>query len=82
MLDSQNPLIPAAYDNMWFALSLLIVAFVIAALVSIARTAKRLTSMQALVWTLIVLLVPVVGCAAWFAIGRSAVAGRQPEGIR
>ena len=70
MGDSINPLLPAGYDIAWTAISILLIALVIVALVSIARTAKRLTSTHALIWTLVTIFVPVVGPIAWLSIGR------------
>jgi hypothetical protein len=83
-MDDANPLLPAAYDIAWSAASVVVLVLLIAALVSIARVAKRLTSGQALGWTLVVLLLPVVGAAAWFAIGRRAgmPAGAESAGLR
>lgn len=67
-----NPLMPAGYDIAWTAVTVLVVALTVVALVALARSAKQLTSTQALLWTLIVLLVPVIGPAAWLFIGRRA----------
>ena len=72
MGDSINPLLPTGYDVVWTAISILLVALVLVALVSIAQTAKRLTSAQALIWTLVTIVVPVVGPIAWLSIGRRA----------
>jgi uncharacterized membrane protein YhaH (DUF805 family) len=80
MGDSINPLLPAGYDIAWTIISILLIALVIVALVSIARTAKRLTSAQALIWTLVTIFVPVVGPIAWLSIGRrSGLAPAQPR---
>ena len=80
MGDSINPLLPAGYDIAWTIISILLIALVIVALVSIARTAKRLTSTQALIWTLVTIFVPVVGPIAWLSIGRrSGLAPAQPR---
>ena len=80
MGDSINPLLPAGYDIAWAAIVMLLVALVVVALVSIAQTAKRLTSTQALVWTLLAMFVPVVGPIAWLSIGRrSGLAPAQPR---
>jgi uncharacterized membrane protein YhaH (DUF805 family) len=68
-----NPLIPAAYDVVWSVVALLIIVLTIVALVTLSLLAKRLTSAQALVWTLVVLFVPLVGPAVWLSIGRRAV---------
>ena len=70
MGDSIHPLLPAGYDIAWTAISVLLIALVIVALVSLAQSAKRLTSWQALIWTLVTIFVPVVGPIAWLSIGR------------
>lgn len=72
MSDVQNPLIPAGYDIAWAVISILALALVVLALLSLARAAKNLTALQGLAWTLIVLFVPIVGPTAWLAIGRQA----------
>lgn len=80
MGDSANPLLPAGYDIAWTVVSVLVIALLIVALVSMARTAKRLTSTQALIWALVTIFVPVVGPLAWLAIGRrSGLAQVQPD---
>lgn len=71
-MDTVNPLIPAGYDIVWSVVALVAAVLAIVALVSLTRSTKRLTSMQALVWVLVVLLVPVAGPAAWLAVGRRA----------
>lgn len=68
-----NPLLPAAFDIAWSSVAVVLLALTIMALVSLARHAKRLPITAALVWTLVVLLFPVVGALAWFAIGRRSV---------
>lgn len=70
MNDGINPLLPTGYDIAWTAASILLVALAIMALVSIAQAAKRLTSTQALTWTLVTVFVPVLGPIAWLTIGR------------
>ena len=67
----ENPLLPTTYDIVWTVVFALGVVLALLALVSIARIAKRLTSTQALIWTLVVIFVPVLGPLAWLAI-RSA----------
>ncbi|TQJ30153.1 PLDc N-terminal domain-containing protein [Microbacterium sp. SLBN-146] len=67
-----NPLLPAGYDIVWSVVSFAILALVVVALVSISRSAKLLTSTQALTWTLVAIFVPMLGPIAWLAIGRRA----------
>ena len=72
MSDAINPLIPAGYDIAWWVIAVLLLALTVVALVTLARSAGRLSPTQALVWTLIVLFVPLVGPIAWLTIGRRA----------
>lgn len=79
-MDAVNPLLPAGYDIAWSIAVALVAVLVIIALVSLARVAgPGLTGTQALVWTVVALVVPVLGPIAWFAVGRRvavAQAGR------
>jgi hypothetical protein len=77
VIDAGNPLIPAGYDIAWSIVAVLVFALAVAALVSLARSAKRLSATQALVWTLVILFVPVAGPVAWLAIGRRAMPADQ-----
>jgi uncharacterized membrane protein YhaH (DUF805 family) len=72
--DEHNPLIPAGYDIAWSMITALVIALTIIALISLARTAKRLTPAHGLLWAALVLLVPVLGPLAWLAVGRRTVA--------
>ena len=74
MLLSANPLLPAGYDIAWTLISLVGLALLVWALVSLARRTRGLTSTQALVWTLVVIFIPVAGPLAWLFIGRRAAA--------
>lgn len=47
-----------------------VIALVVIALIALARSAKQLTVAQALIWTLLILFVPVLGAIAWLAVGR------------
>lgn len=70
-----NPLIPAGYDLAWTFVVVVVVgacaAFILAAVWSI-MSSPRLTGSGRLLWMLVVLALPVLGTAAWFAWGRSA----------
>lgn len=73
-----NPLIPAGYDIAWSIVAFVVFALMILAVVSLARSAKHLTATAALVWTLVVLFMPVLGPVAWLSIcRRSTVAQRR-----
>lgn len=80
MGDSANPLVPAGYDIVCAAVSVLLVVLLVVALVSIARTANRLTSFQALIWVLVADFVPIVKPVAWLAIGRRSVPAQAQVG--
>ncbi len=73
MSAEHNPLIPAGYDIAWSVVTVVVIGLAIAALVVLARSAKRLTTPQALGWTLVILFVPVVGSLAWLTIGRRSL---------
>ena len=70
MSDTVNPLVPAAYDVIWSITAVGVLLLMVIALVSISRTAKRITSWQALIWALVVIFVPLVGPLSWLFIGR------------
>ena len=65
-----NPLLPAAYDIAWSVTAVAMLLLVVVVLFSIARTAELITSSQALIWTLVVIFVPIVGPLSWLFIGR------------
>ncbi|QKJ19085.1 PLD nuclease N-terminal domain-containing protein [Microbacterium hominis] len=75
MADAANPLIPAAYDLVWSGVAVLALALAVLSLVSIARSARALTPVPALGWTLLAIFVPVAGPLAWLVIGRRTGAG-------
>lgn len=70
MLASANPLIPTGYDIVWSVVALALFALMVTALISLVRSARALTTVQSLVWTLLVLLVPLLGALAWLFVGR------------
>ena len=71
-MDVHNPLIPAGYDIAWSSVAVLMCVLLFVALVSLVRAARRLTGTQALLWTAIILFVPVVGPLCWVLIGHRA----------
>lgn len=78
MSSSGNPLIPAGYDIAWSVFAFVVFALMILAVISLARSAKQLTAIATLAWTLVVLFIPVLGPVAWLSIGRrSTVAQRH-----
>ncbi|GGC67029.1 PLDc N-terminal domain-containing protein [Hoyosella rhizosphaerae] len=67
-----NPTIPAMYDIAWTAVAAVAVVLLVAAVVSVLRTPVESRVAGAL-WMLGVILFPIIGPLAWFAVGRSAV---------
>jgi uncharacterized membrane protein YhaH (DUF805 family) len=82
MGEDPNPLVPATYDIVWMIVTAVAFILMIVALVSIARASKRLSSALALIWTLVVLFVPVVGPVVWLAIGRRAADATEHPVVR
>lgn len=70
MPEPVNPLIPTTYDIVWSVGAGALLVLLVISLISIARAARSLTSTQALVWTLLAMLVPLLGPLAWLCIGR------------
>lgn len=77
MSDEHNPLLPTGYDIAWSVVSVLVLALIIVALISLARSARRLTAAQGLFWTVVILFVPIAGPVSWPSIGRRAGIARQ-----
>lgn len=73
MSAEHNPLIPAGYDIVWSVVSVVVIALAVLALVSLARSARRLSTWQTLGWTLAILFAPVLGSLAWLTIGRRSL---------
>lgn len=82
MNERPNFLIPATYDVVSSVGVVLVIVLLVTSLISIARTAQSLTASRALVWALLVILVPIIGAAAWFAIGRRSTSNRNPDAVR
>lgn len=70
MTEPVNPLLPAWYDVAWSASVAVALILLVVALISLARTARLLSSRQALVWTLIIIFAPIAGPLAWLSIGK------------
>lgn len=65
VMNPTSPLVPAAYDVMWSVLVVGLLGLLAAALWSIHRS-RTATAHEQLAWTLVVLLLPVVGPLLWF----------------
>jgi hypothetical protein len=74
MSEDGSPLIPTGYDVAWSLSLLLLIALTVAALVSLTRSANRLTVSQGLLWAALVVLLPVIGPVAWLSAGRRTAA--------
>ncbi|NRG42598.1 PLDc N-terminal domain-containing protein [Rathayibacter sp. VKM Ac-2835] len=57
-------LVPAHYDVVWAVFPILSVALLIVSIVTLIRT-KTLTDAARVGWTVVVVLLPVLGSAAW-----------------
>lgn len=73
MDEAVNPLIPAPYDLIWSGMVAVMFALMVAAIVSVVRHAKHLSALAYVLWILVVLSLPLLGSALWFAFGRQAV---------
>jgi len=67
-----NPLVPTGFDIAASLIAVVVIAATIVALVSIVRVGRDIRPAAALVWTLIVLFVPMLGAVAWFVAGKPA----------
>jgi hypothetical protein len=74
-----NPVLPAAYDIVWSMVVIIGFVLMVIALVSISRAAKSLTTGQALIWSLVVVFLPVIGSLSWLFIGRRSATA--PHGV-
>ncbi|WP_372487851.1 PLDc N-terminal domain-containing protein [Rathayibacter festucae] len=59
-------LVPAYYDAAWVVFSILSAALLIVSIVTLVRT-KSLSNAARVGWTAVVVLLPVLGSAAWLA---------------
>ncbi len=64
--DEANPLLPMAYDIAWSGVLLALAAIGVVALVSVAR-ARGVDRERRMLWTLAVVLLPVLGAIGWFS---------------
>ncbi|KTR96678.1 hypothetical protein NS220_00830 [Microbacterium testaceum] len=75
-MDAVNPLIPTAYDLVWSGLAVVAFGLAVWGIVSLSRSARRLSSTVVLIWALVILLVPVLGPVSWLFAGRRAGVAR------
>ncbi|SDO78929.1 Phospholipase_D-nuclease N-terminal [Microbacterium sp. ru370.1] len=66
----------AAYDLVWSSVTVVAFGLAVWGIVSLSRGASRLSSATALVWALVILLVPVLGPVSWLLAGRRAGVAR------
>jgi hypothetical protein len=62
-----NPLIPTPLDGVLMVVSLVALFLALAAFISLIRSASP-SGWPLLAWTLVVLLIPFIGPAAWFKV--------------
>ncbi|MGO1256794.1 PLDc N-terminal domain-containing protein [Microbacterium gubbeenense] len=63
-------LLPAWCDVVWSATAVCTLVLLVIALLTLSRSANSLSSLHALVWTLVALFVSIAGPLAWLLIGR------------
>lgn len=67
MLAAVNPLLPVGYDVIWTIALAVIASLAVVAIAQLVR-AKAVAGLEAAIWVLIILVLPVVGPIAWFAV--------------
>ena len=78
-----DPLLPAWCDVVWSATAVRTLVLLVIALLTLSRSAKSLSSLHALVGTLVALFVSIAGSLAWLFIGRrSAYTSRDDMATR
>lgn len=75
-----NPLVPTVLDGVLMAVGLAALLVALAAFVSLIRCATT-SGWRLLAWALVVLLVPIVGPAAWF-VAQHRERPAAPDGRR
>ncbi|SDS43365.1 PLDc N-terminal domain-containing protein [Agrococcus carbonis] len=65
--DVTNPLLPAGYDIMWSLVLAVALALTVTALWQVLRS-RELSGVQAVVWALLILALPVLGPIAWWIL--------------
>jgi len=79
-VEEHNPLVPPAYDIVWSACAVVSVLLIVIAFVSLSRRASGLSPLVALTWSVLIIVVPVLGPVAWLAVGsRTAPRPRLPR---
>lgn len=71
--EDPNPLVPGAFDLVWsggiLAIFLVALALWVIALVRISRQRAGLPGASAVLWVILVTVVPFAGAIAWFVAG-------------
>lgn len=78
-MDAANHLLPAASDIAWSVIMALVMVLTIVALIVLVRSARQLAAGWALIWTLLILFVPIVGSALWLTAGRRMTLATSPD---
>lgn len=65
-----NPVVPAMYDVAFSVVPLVLVAAMVAGLVSIMRRYRAMSGLESFGWTVFVVVAPVLGTLVWFFLAR------------
>lgn len=69
----------APYDIMWSACLVPVIVLMVTGLLSLFRRVNEMTFVSALIWFLVIVLLPVIGPIVWFVVRKPRPAGsRQP----
>jgi NADH:ubiquinone oxidoreductase subunit 6 (subunit J) len=75
-MESNNPLIPQAYDVVWSVVAVAMLVLFVVALVSLVRSARALGAGPTALWAVLLVLVPLIGPVVWLTAGRTSVRTR------
>jgi len=70
MTEAASPLLPTAADIVWSGTVVLLLALLVTALISLARSVRLLQPSEFALWAILAVLVPLFGPIAWMAVGR------------
>jgi len=65
--------VPPLYDLVWSIVPLVLLVAVVASLISLIRNGRTLSPRDLVFWAIFIVVIPVVGAIAWFALGRPAL---------
>ncbi|ACQ81026.1 hypothetical protein Bcav_2781 [Beutenbergia cavernae DSM 12333] len=76
-----NTFVPAAYDLVWSGAAVVVLGLAVWALLSLGAD-RTLTPGVRLLWAVLIVVVPVLGAAAWLLGGRSTPRAAASRGRR